>query len=79
MSELLQELVGRRVWFWTTVGPSDLGTLDAAGNRWISMTSAVNGLLLLPLANIRLIKSLAAGWQCKRYQEKSRLLYSVER
>ena len=61
MSELLQELVGRRVWFWTTVGPSDLGTLDAAGNRWISMTSAVNGLLLLPLANIRLIKIVGGG------------------
>ena len=61
MSELLQELVGQKVWFWTTVSSSDFGTLDAAGNRWISMTSVSDGLLLLPLTNIRLIKAEGGG------------------
>ncbi len=61
MSELLQELVGQKVWFWTTASSSDLGTLDAAGNRWMNVSSEVNGLLLLPLANIRLIKVSGDG------------------
>ena len=61
MSDSLQELVGRRVSYWTNSGSSSTGTLQNVGTRWISLAEDTGVTVLLPAESIRLLKVTGGG------------------